>query len=96
MAKSNWLDRQLDYARSVVRSWSEWKREMIRSQIADVIAPRNNGTHITVVEPDRQNHPCVSVFVVDKYADLIEFLDAPPEPSSALRHLLLGKAPWDV
>jgi hypothetical protein len=36
MAKSNWLNKQLDNASSVVRSWSEWKRETIRSQIADV------------------------------------------------------------
>jgi hypothetical protein len=36
MAKGNWLNKQLDHASSVVRSWSEWKRETIRSQISDV------------------------------------------------------------
>jgi hypothetical protein len=36
MAKQNWLNKQLDQASTVVRSWSEWKRETIRSQIADI------------------------------------------------------------
>ncbi len=36
MAKQNWLNKQLDQASTVVRAWSEWKRETIRSQIADI------------------------------------------------------------
>lgn len=36
MAKHNWLNKQLDQANTVVRSWSQWKRETIRSQIGDV------------------------------------------------------------
>jgi hypothetical protein len=44
MAKRNWLDKQLDHASSVVRSWSEWKRDTIRSQIADVGASGSSGS----------------------------------------------------
>jgi hypothetical protein len=47
MAKRNWLDKQLDHASSVVRSWSEWKRDTIRSQIADVGASVSNGSRST-------------------------------------------------
>ena len=36
MPKQNWLNKQLDHAHTVVQSWSSWKRETIKSQIADV------------------------------------------------------------
>jgi hypothetical protein len=36
MTKQNWLNKQLDHAHTVVQSWSSWKRETIKSQIADV------------------------------------------------------------
>jgi hypothetical protein len=36
MAKQSWLNKQLDHASTVVRSWSEWKRQTLRSQIANV------------------------------------------------------------
>lgn len=34
MAKQNWLNKQLDQASTTVRSWSDWKRETIKSQIS--------------------------------------------------------------
>jgi hypothetical protein len=55
MAKSNWLNRQLDHASSVVRSWSEWKRETIRSQIADVGASGSSGSRSTSQQTGRRD-----------------------------------------
>jgi hypothetical protein len=52
MAKRNWLDKQLDHASSVVRSWSEWKRDTIRSQIADVGASGSSGSRNPSHETD--------------------------------------------
>jgi hypothetical protein len=56
MAKQNWLNRQLDHANSVVRSWSDWKRETIRSQISDVgrsgIASSNSSQQSDTRETD--------------------------------------------
>ena len=55
MAKRNWLNRQLDHASSVVRSWSEWKRETIRSQIADIGASRSSGSRSTSHQTGRRD-----------------------------------------
>jgi len=56
MAKRNWLDKQLDHASSVVRSWSEWKRDTIRSQIADVGASGNSGSRKPSHEADGRDN----------------------------------------
>jgi len=45
MAKQNWLNKQLDQASTVVRSWSEWKRETIKSQIADIAPGGTSANH---------------------------------------------------
>ena len=37
----------------------------------------------------------VFVLAPDKYDELMRLLEAPPAPRSALKQLLLGKAPWD-
>ncbi|MGC2415547.1 MAG: DUF1778 domain-containing protein [Stellaceae bacterium] len=37
----------------------------------------------------------VFVLAPDKYDELMQLLEAPPAPRSALRQLLLGKAPWE-
>jgi hypothetical protein len=50
MAKQNWLNKQLDQASTTVRSWSNWKRETIRSQIA-----QSGGASTSQTNPDRQH-----------------------------------------
>ena len=50
MAKRNWLDTHLDRASSVVRAWPEWKRDTIRSQLADIGLRNTKGTKM--IDPD--------------------------------------------